>query len=732
MKKTIGILLSLVLVLICAFALADVEINETNFPDEIFRNTITAAFDADGDGSLSDAEIAGITDLGCAESGIESLKGVEYFTALRVLDCHKNKLTGLDVTQNTALEELYCCEMELKTLDVSRNTALKVLDCWACGLTALNVGSNTALMHLDCQQNQLAALDVSSNTALIYLDCQKNQLASLDVSKNTALTYLDCQKNQLTALDVSSNTALTVLVCHSNSLKALDVSKNTALDILHCHYNDIQKINVIQVPALAGLLKESIPAVYDGLLDWQKDDNGDGAPDRQLIVDEKVRVIANHVGLNETNFPDAAFRNAAAALDADGDGYLDDEEIAEATDLGCSESGIESLKGIEYFTALRILDCHKNKLTSLDVSKNTALEELYCCETELKTLDVSRNTALTVLDCWDCGLTALNVESNTMLQRLDCQQNQLTALDVSKNTALTYLDCQKNQLTALDVSKNTALTYLDCQKNQLVALDVSKNTALTVLACHSNRLKALDVSKNTALAILHCHYNSIQKLDIMKVPALVSLMKESIPAEYDGLCDWQTDDDGDGVPDRQLIVDEKTEVISEQIDISKAKVTAIKAQVYTGKALKPAVTVKYSGKKLVKDKDYTVAYKNNKKIGTATVTITGKGNYTGKTTVTFDIIPKGVKIASLTPGKKELTVKWAKGSGITGYEIEYCLKKDFKGAKTVTVKQAATTKTVLKKLRAAKTYYVRIRTYKTVNGKKYYSAWSAVKSRKTK
>ncbi len=168
------------------------------------------------------------------------------------------------------------------------------------------------------------------------------------------------------------------------------------------------------------------------------------------------------------------------------------------------------------------------------------------------------------------------------------------------------------------------------------------------------------------------------------------------------------------------------------VDISKAKVTAIKAQVYTGKAIKPSVIVKYNGKKLVKGTDYTVAYKNNKKIGSATVTITGKDDYTGKKTVKFDIIPKGVKISVLMPGKKELTVIWAKGSGITGYEIEYSLKKIFKNAKTVTIKKAATTKTVLKKLQAKKTYYVRIRTYKTVNGKKYYSVWSAAKSKKVK
>ena len=224
-------------------------------------------------------------------------------------------------------------------------------------------------------------------------------------------------------------------------------------------------------------------------------------------------------------------------------------------------------------------------------------------------------------------------------------------------------------------------------------------------------------------------YNRIQKLDVIKVPALAALVKEADSAEYDGLHDWQKDEDGDGAPEKQLIVDQKVEVIAEKPNLDKANVSAIKDQAYTGKAIKPAVVVRYNNKKLTADKDYTVAYKNNKKIGTATITITGKGDYTGKKTVKFDIIPKGVKLSSLTAGKKELTVKWSKGTGITGYEIEYSLKKNFKDKKTVTIKKAATTKTVLKKLQAKKTYYVRIRTYKTVNGKKYYSAWSAIKSK---
>lgn len=168
------------------------------------------------------------------------------------------------------------------------------------------------------------------------------------------------------------------------------------------------------------------------------------------------------------------------------------------------------------------------------------------------------------------------------------------------------------------------------------------------------------------------------------------------------------------------------------ISITKAKITGIKDAVYTGKAIKPAPVVKYKSKKLVKGNDYIVKYANNKAVGTATVTIIGKGKYGESVKKTFRINPKAVALSMLTVGKQQLTVKWKKGVGITGYEVQYGLKKSFAGAKTVAIKKAATVKAVLKKLKTGKTYYVRVRAYKTVKGKKYYSAWSKAKSAKVK
>jgi hypothetical protein len=156
---------------------------------------------------------------------------------------------------------------------------------------------------------------------------------------------------------------------------------------------------------------------------------------------------------------------------------------------------------------------------------------------------------------------------------------------------------------------------------------------------------------------------------------------------------------------------------------------------YDGTAKKPAVTVKCDGKKL-SSKNYTVTYKNNKKAGTATVTVKGKGSYASyQKTLTFTILPKKTSISGVTSSKKAaVTVKWKKNTQATGYEIRLCTSKNFKsGVVTKTVKSASkTSATITKGLKSGKTYYVQIRAYKTTTSGNVYSKWSASKTIKVK
>ncbi|WP_410065737.1 cellulase family glycosylhydrolase [Ruminococcus sp.] len=167
-------------------------------------------------------------------------------------------------------------------------------------------------------------------------------------------------------------------------------------------------------------------------------------------------------------------------------------------------------------------------------------------------------------------------------------------------------------------------------------------------------------------------------------------------------------------------------------DITKASVSGISTKAFTGKAITQNVTVKVGNTVLKNGTDYTVSYSNNKKVGKATVKITGKGKYGGVITKTFKINPAKQEIQKLTAKSKAFFVDWAQKGSATGYEIQYATNSKFTGAKKVTITNNKTDKTTVSKLSANKKYYVRVRSYTTVGGTKYYGAWSATKTVTTK
>jgi len=223
-KRFISMLICIAMVVTmapCIVSAADgVAINATNFPDENFRNYVSSDKDTNSDGFLSETEIANITSINVTDMSISTLEGIEYFTAITILDCGSNNLTTLDVS------------------------------------------NNTALTFLGCSNNNLTTLDVSNNTALEYLDCGSNNLTTLDVSNNTSLTSLWCGGNNLTTLDVSRNTALEELYCYDNNLTTLDVSNNSALEFLACCGNNISTLDISCVPELLGVMNEGSESVY--------------------------------------------------------------------------------------------------------------------------------------------------------------------------------------------------------------------------------------------------------------------------------------------------------------------------------------------------------------------------------------------------------------------------------------------------------------------------------------
>ena len=261
-------------------------------------------------------------------------------------------------------------------------------------LTQADIDATTSL---DVKKKSISTLaGIKYFTALTNLNCSDNSLSALYLDSCPNLTTLDCSYNQLTSLILDYNKKLKYLYCQDNKLTTLDLSKNTSLSVLYCYFNNINGsgaeafVNKLPHRSSSGTIRFF---VENALV------NGVSKLDNNLLLREQVQAAneknwyltytsvstANpwyeYIGellVNETNFPDQQFRDwVVNNADTNGNGYLSQSELR-VISISVNSKNIASLQGIEYFTSLRALYCENNKLTTLDLSKNTDLSTLYC------------------------------------------------------------------------------------------------------------------------------------------------------------------------------------------------------------------------------------------------------------------------------------------------------------------------------------------------------------------
>lgn len=509
------------------------------------------------------------------------------------------------------------------------------------------------------------------------------------------------------------------------------------------------------------------------------DTDGDG----KLNTDEMNNVFNIYVpdmGIESLegiqNFPMITYvyceNNKLTHLDLSGNPLLDT--------VHCQYNELYTLN-VRNNTELLYLLCWSNNLTELDVSQNTKLIDLWCHENRILKLDVSMLPSLKQLLCTNNQISSLDVSKNKELTTLGCGANKLTEIDISNNRKLDHFECALCQLTKIDVSRQPDLRSFSCNGNHISTVDVSKCTILVDLVKTASRMRVygdsdqfsrngddwaiLDVDKGADVIagdfvskpLEHCGDDEVDDTvytitmttdgngkawadpESGPNPTQVILMFEPNPGYQ--FKEWQILSGDVQIYKHKLCLrtsDVEVKAIFEEskaeqrlIDLSDAEIT-VKDPVYTGKKLSPEVSVILQGKTLTAGDDYSIICKD-KAIGSATLMVEGKGAYTGSVNVSFTVRPKSVSLVSVKSGKsKQLIVRWKKGSGITGYEIQYSLKKNFKNAEMVTVDKAKTTSVTIPDLKSKKKYYVRIRAYKTVNGENYYSEWSRAMNQKVK
>ena len=210
---------------------------------------------------------------------------------------------------------------------------------------------------------------------------------------------------------------------------------------------------------------------YEAAFDLKKYDEG-SLDDALRYCAIQVRPVAEAPKPDDIiTFEDSKFEKYCIEnFDTNNDGKIQIKEAETVNKINCSNLGIVSLSGIEYFKNLVVLECYDNNINELYLTNNTLLEGLDCGNNEIYVLEVN-----------GCN----------HLEHLDCNMNCISELDLTTNTGLRYLNCSINRLSELNLTNNKNIRELHCAYNKLSVLDISNNNKLYKLVCHDNPIDIL-------------------------------------------------------------------------------------------------------------------------------------------------------------------------------------------------------------------------------------------------
>lgn len=729
-------------------------INESNFPDANFRKWIVAnvpgvTVDASGVCSISKDDAKKVEYIDVSDENIASLSGVGKFPNVITLICDRNLLTKLDVSALKELVNLSCVQNKLTALTLGSTKKLVTLYCGGNSLKSLSLSKNTAITSLYAQNNALTSIDVSPCTALLNLDVSSNKLKKLDVSKNTKLEQLQCYKNEITALDASKNTALWNLEVGYNALTALDVTKNTKLQNLSCQSNGLKTLDVTKNTAL----------VY---LDVNSNELS------ALDVTKNTKLTELELENNSVKTLDVTKCTALVRLNACGN-------LLTALDVTKN-------------TKLDMLALYDNQIKSLDVTKNTALTELNVGTNRLTALNVSKNTKLTDLNCSDNAIKTLDLSANTKLTALRCAENQLTSLDLGALTALKNAECSPQSLLAPsgivysggDYKFDLGTVLTDYSKVTVKTYPFNKLTGYITLPGYVNTIDYVyDTGmKNVGMEVsLSIPYNGAATVEFLSpvqfkgtTPYVIYNKKAQEPP-------FRVLDENGSEIDKALYTysyASNTNPGTGYVNI-KFKNTSNTAQGWF-KIYLPGTTettaenvkdgIKITWKAVEGAKGYVIYRRawNSKSTGwtpfvrwnnTTSTTWTDTKVYAGTRyqygikayfstpTDNYNLgevgpLKTNVRITTrvlkeVTGYTEKLVIKWEGSVNCSGYQLQLATDSAFtKGVRNITLTDVKTYLWRVEGLTSNRTYYVRIRSYTTFEGTKYYGEWSNVLSAKAK
>lgn len=754
----------------------NVAIDVQNFPDDHFRQYVSAYIDTDQDGLLS-ADEKNVTVLSVPSMEIEELTGIEYFTELEELDCSDNPIRFFDVSGNTALEKLNCSKMDTSRLDFLYNTALKELNIsHNMNLKDVNLNALKKLEKLDCSYSSIDRLDLSELDNLVDFDGQSVGCTEIILPVNSSLRALNLSNVFLRNMDLSTQTNLESLNVQDSTVEVLDISKMKKLKKLNCegsmlYYIQTSPDNDLQELKAGNIIyyKDSTRIDFKQFCDFSEEhfrirENGileDGvltAQDREkeivyefdLSVQGGYQAVVVQLGLDsglgEDMLPDPNFRRYVMDYcDMDGNGRVTVEDLAQVIALNLANLGIQDLTGIEYFTGLEYLDCRFNhldlsrlKLPESIIEKNTApqafyeniqikdgylpfsLLDGYVYHPEFELLDI------------EGGKLTSNGKGIQLDQTVGQQEIRISLAEYNRDNVIGSCVVKVNSVnTASAIAAPKLLKTTSSYRNRIYWEKVKNASGYRVY-----RKKAGDTSW-TRIAEVQSDVSSY--IDSKAVPGQTYFYTVRAKTVLNGKTIWST-------YDRKGL---QAEASLGQPVLKSAKATAYnKIQLEWNKvsgATGYRVYRKETGGKWKSSaylKSSELSYTDSTAIPTVVYSYTvrayrkidGKNYYGGYNSKGISIATKlsGGYLVSIKTQNGTQTIQWKKVNGASGYQLQYAdsVSGNFRTLKNVKSPEVSYTYSVNSK--AAVRYY-RIRPYRIVeeqSGKKVYGAFSAAKSKK--
>lgn len=751
------------------FANTDVTINATNFPDPIFR-TFVEKYDTDQNGVLSYEEAGNGYYFEFANCDLEDLTGIQYFYDLEMLSCSYTNLSSLDVSTMKNLSELRISRNKIKTLNVSGTTSLSTLYCSYNELSDLNVSGSPSLKILSAIDNNLTSINITGLSKLTNVNLQENYLTALDFQSAKELVYVTCSSNKLTSLNIQNLSNLKKLNFFNNQLTTINLTGLDNLENLDASYNQLKTIDVNSLKAISTLDVGSNPFQSLDIHGLEK------------ITYLQLNSMPNLTSLTLYDLPNLTEMQLYGNSSLE---YVDLSPLTNLTYADCRKNNLNSIKwgnpsnletlylSTNAFTSLdftgldhlKKLRCETNDLQEIDFSYFDSLEELWFAHNSLLAVNIpSTTTYISELDLWQQYPVTIKTTDGTIdlsaYPTLDVSRiRNLEGAVLSGNKLIVQEDLVDNLITyQYEIGNGTTMAvFSSIQVHPVKDLSTAKVTPpknqtftgkplapsdLTVLLEEQTLLYGIDytleygnnIEIGTATVTVQGIGDYIGSISttFLIVPPPVIVTPSPTATAKPTLAPTQNPSPTSSVtptaPPTSTVKPTATPV--SKTAISKATVSSISNETYTGKLLKPTVSLKYKKSKLKLGRDYTVTYKNNKLPGKATIIIKGKEKFTGSKTITFHIVPKKVtSLRAKSTKTKTATVSWKKATGASGYHIVYSTKKTG-GYKTV--KTTSKNSVTITKLKKNKTYYVKVRAYKIIKGKKVYASYCSPKAVKVK